>query len=67
MNKPIMTGIRIKEVYVDDKRNIQKHILAKYPYNEGIGITIIKSIYEVEVEINGEWKKIWEIHPSQNI
>ena len=67
MDNPVITGVRIKEVFVDEKRKIQKRIMAKYPHNEGSGMTLIKSIYDVEVEINGEWKKIWELHPNFKI
>jgi hypothetical protein len=52
-----MTAIRIVELKKDGD------VLAKYPHNEGSGITI-EGDCKVEVEINGSWHKIWELRIS---
>jgi hypothetical protein len=41
----------------------EHEVLAKYPRNEGSGITMERDC-RVDVEIDGKWRKIWELRIS---
>lgn len=55
-----ITGVRFVEI---DVHGEAAKVLAKYPKNEGSGI-IIDRDSAIEVEIDGQWHKIWEIRIS---
>ncbi len=55
-----ITGVRFVEIDVHGEAT---RVLAKYPHNEGSGITI-EGDCGVEVEIDGKWHKIWELRIS---
>mgnify|MGYP003394968228 FL=1 len=60
-------GIKINRVRIVESKNGrdggENEVLATFPYNEGSGITIERDC-RVDVEIDGEWHKIWELRIS---
>lgn len=54
-----ITAVRIVESR-DGRDGGESDILAKYPRNEGSGITIERDC-SVDMEIDGKWHKIWEL------
>jgi hypothetical protein len=57
-----ITAVRIVESK-NGRDGGENEVLAKYPRNEGSGITMERDC-RVDVEIDGEWHKIWEIRIS---
>lgn len=55
-----ITGVRFAETDIYGKA---AKVLAKYPRNEGSGVTIERDC-AVEVEIDGNWHKLWEVRIS---
>lgn len=59
--------IKISRVRIVESKNGrdggENDVLATFPYNEGSGITIERDC-RVDVEIDGKWRKIWELRIS---
>lgn len=59
--------IKISRVRIVESKNGrdggENEVLATFPRNEGSGITIERDC-RVDVEIDGEWHKIWELRIS---
>ena len=59
--------IKISRVRIVESKNGrdggENEVLATFPRNEGSGI-IIERDCRVDVEIDGEWRKIWELRIS---
>lgn len=53
-------SVNITDVRFVEGEGKEERVLAHYPFNEGSGIVIDKYC-KVEVKINGEWKKLWDI------
>lgn len=57
-----ITAVRIVESK-NGRDGGEHEVLAKYPRNEGSGITIERDC-RIDVELDGEWHKIWELRIS---
>lgn len=58
-----MEDIDIESVRLVEGEGKEEHVLAQYPSNSGSGIILDKDS-KIEIKINGNWEKLWELKIS---